>query len=54
MRVLRINKSNYDDQSRVVTPKKAFTIGSDFIVMGRPLIQSKDPNIVISNIINNE
>lgn len=51
---IRINKSNYDDQSRVVTPKKAFTIGSDFIVMGRPLIQSKDPNIVISNIINNE
>jgi orotidine-5'-phosphate decarboxylase len=51
---IRINKNNYDDQSRVVTPKKAFTIGSDFIVMGRPLTQSKDPNIVIGDIIKNE
>ena len=51
---IRINKNNHDDQSRVVTPKEAFTIGSDFIVMGRPLIQSKDPNIVISDIIYNK
>ena len=51
---IRINKNNNDDQSRVVTPKKAFTIGSDFIVMGRPLTQSKDPNIVIGDIIKNE
>jgi orotidine-5'-phosphate decarboxylase len=51
---IRINKNNYDDQSRVVTPKEAFSIGSDFIVMGRPLIQSKDPNIVISDIIYNK
>lgn len=50
---IRINENNHDDQSRVVTPKQAFTIGSDFIVMGRPLIRSKDPNIVISDIINN-
>ena len=35
---IRINKNNHDDQSRVVTPKEAFSIGSDFIVMGRPLI----------------
>ena len=50
---IRINKNNHDDQSRVVTPKKAFSIGADFIVMGRPLIQSKDPNTVISDIIHN-
>ena len=51
---IRIDKNNHDDQSRVVTPKEAFSIGSDFIVMGRPLIQSKDPNIVISDIIYNK
>ena len=51
---IRINKNNHDDQSRVVTPKEAFSIGSDFIVMGRPLIQSKDPNKVISDIIYNK
>ena len=50
---IRINKNTQDDQSRVVTPKEAFLIGSDFIVMGRPLINSKDPNKVISDVINN-
>ena len=51
---IRINKNDQDDQSRVVTPREAFSIGSDFIVMGRPLIQSKDPNKVISDVIYND
>ena len=50
---IRINKNTQDDQSRVVTPQEAFSNGSDFIVMGRPLINSKDPNEVISNVMNN-
>lgn len=32
-----------DDQKRVVTPEQAFQLGSNGIVVGRPITQSKDP-----------
>ena len=32
-----------DDQSRVTTPEKAKEIGSDYIVVGRPITQAEDP-----------
>ncbi|MAK09240.1 MAG: orotidine-5'-phosphate decarboxylase [Rhodobacteraceae bacterium] len=48
---IRLGKNSNDDQSRFLTPKEAFKMGSDFIVMGRPLINSKDPNKVIEKII---
>ena len=50
---IRLEKSSNDDQSRFLSPKEAFNMGSDFIVMGRPLINSSDPNNVIKNIISN-
>lgn len=31
------------DQKRVVTPKMAFELGADYIVVGRPIIQDPDP-----------
>ncbi len=31
------------DQSRVVTPKQAFSDGSDYVVIGRPIIAAEDP-----------
>jgi orotidine-5'-phosphate decarboxylase len=31
------------DQSRITTPAKAAKIGSDYIVMGRPITQAQDP-----------
>ncbi len=31
------------DQERVVTPRKAFELGSDYIVIGRPLTEAPDP-----------
>lgn len=31
------------DQERVVTPKKAFEWGSDYIVIGRPITEAPDP-----------
>lgn len=31
-----------DDQKRVATPKQAIEWGSDYLVVGRPIIQSKD------------
>ena len=46
-------KSSNDDQSRFLSPKEAFNMGSDFIVMGRPLINALAPNNIIKKIINN-
>ena len=31
------------DQKRVVTPKDALHLGSDYIVIGRPITEAKDP-----------
>jgi orotidine-5'-phosphate decarboxylase len=31
------------DQKRVTTPREAITAGADFIVVGRPIIESSDP-----------
>ena len=31
------------DQKRVVTPGQAYQIGSDYIVVGRPITQAEDP-----------
>jgi orotidine-5'-phosphate decarboxylase len=32
-----------DDQERVVTPADAMRAGADYIVVGRPIVQAKDP-----------
>ena len=32
-----------DDQKRVYSPKKAIQLGADFLVIGRPIMNSKDP-----------
>ena len=50
---IRLEKSSNDDQSRFLSPKEAFKMGSDYIVMGRPLINSSAPNNIIKKIINN-
>tara|TARA_E500000178_G_C17016161_1_gene753068 strand:+ start:429 stop:1136 length:708 start_codon:yes stop_codon:yes gene_type:complete len=48
---IRILKSANDDQNRVVTPEEAFKNGSDYIVIGRNLIFSKEPNKIINQIV---
>jgi len=35
--------SEKGDQKRVLTPKQAIQAGADYIVVGRPIIQEKDP-----------
>ena len=50
---IRLEKGSNDDQSRFLSPKEAFNMGSDYIVMGRPLINALDPNSIIKKIINN-
>lgn len=40
-----------DDQARVMTPRQAFTAGSDYIVIGRPITAASDPRLSLHNII---
>ncbi|HES5634767.1 TPA: orotidine-5'-phosphate decarboxylase [Streptococcus pyogenes] len=40
---IRPKGSNIGDQKRVMTPNQARRIGSDYIVVGRPITQAKDP-----------
>lgn len=40
---IRFADSKKDDQVRITTPAKAKEIGSDFIVVGRPITASDDP-----------
>ena len=48
---IRIDKKiKSDDQKRVETPKRAIDLGANFIVIGRPITQSKDPLKVLKEI----
>ena len=40
---IRPANSGHDDQSRVVTPKDALAMGSNYLVIGRPITQAADP-----------
>ncbi|MDD4202057.1 MAG: orotidine-5'-phosphate decarboxylase [Candidatus Omnitrophica bacterium] len=40
-----------DDQKRVMTPKEAIEAGSDFIVIGRPIIQARRPVEAVKKIL---
>ena len=40
---IRFADAKADDQVRITTPAKAREIGSDYIVVGRPITQAEDP-----------
>jgi orotidine-5'-phosphate decarboxylase len=40
---IRLAGSPRDDQARTVTPEEAVRLGSDYLVIGRPITQSEDP-----------
>ena len=40
---VRFDDASKGDQVRVTTPAKAKEIGSDYIVVGRPITQAEDP-----------
>ncbi len=44
------NKVKSDDQKRIETPKKAIDLGADFLVIGRPITESKNPLKVLKEI----
>ena len=48
---IRLNtKVQGDDQKRIETPKKAIDLGADFLVIGRPITESKNPLKVLSEL----
>lgn len=49
---IRFADSAADDQRRVTTPAKAREIGSDFIVVGRPITQAPDPVAAYERCVN--
>ena len=48
---IRINsKIKNDDQKRVETPRRAIDLGANYLVIGRPITESKDPLKVLKEI----
>ena len=53
---IRLDSKNLADQKRVATPKHAIENGASMLIVGRPIIKSKNPGNVakkIKNIIEN-
>jgi orotidine-5'-phosphate decarboxylase len=42
--------SSKDDQQRIMTPEQAIAVGVDYLVIGRPITQALDPQLVLAQI----
>jgi len=48
---VRTAKSGWDDQKRVLTPDRAIQAGADYIVVGKPIRDAKDPQAAAREIV---
>ena len=48
---IRPTWANNNDQARIVTPAQAIAHGSDYLVIGRPITASEDPQNAIARIV---
>ncbi len=48
---VRPGRSSWDDQKRVLTPEQAIHAGADYIVVGRPIRDARDPQTVAREIV---
>ena len=48
---VRTAKSGWDDQKRVLTPEQAIQAGADYIVVGKPIRDAKDPQAAARDIV---
>jgi len=49
---IRPEGSNVDDQKRIMTPKQAIELGADYLVIGRPITESSQPEKISQEILN--
>jgi orotidine-5'-phosphate decarboxylase len=47
---VRPARTEADDQNRIATPIEAINMGSDFLVIGRPITRAKDPQAALQQI----
>lgn len=47
---IRMEGATRDDQARTVTPREAVRLGSNYLVIGRPITQSEDPAATLESI----
>ena len=43
IRLEKKQNSKKDDQKRILTPKEAINLGADYLVIGRPIVESNNP-----------
>jgi len=48
---VRTAKSGWDDQKRVLTPEQAIQAGADYIVVGKPIRDARDPQTAAREIV---
>lgn len=48
---IRPQGTDHGDQKRVMTPSEAFTTGTDYIVIGRPITEASDPTQAFKKIL---
>ena len=49
--ILNLKSETYEDQKRVMTAKEAIRSGSNYLVIGRPILQAKDRILAVREII---
>ncbi|MEM9444785.1 MAG: orotidine-5'-phosphate decarboxylase [Verrucomicrobiota bacterium] len=49
---VRPKGSDLNDQSRVTTPAEAIELGSNYLVIGRPIMKAQNPEAVLDSILN--
>jgi orotidine-5'-phosphate decarboxylase len=48
---VRTARSSWDDQKRVLTPEQAIQAGADYIVVGKPIRDARDPQAAAREIV---
>jgi orotidine-5'-phosphate decarboxylase len=48
---IRLSTNAPDDQCRVTTPEMAINLGSDYLVIGRPITRAAHPQQVVADLL---